>query len=44
MNDKNSTKSTSDPTSRNYPKEMKNKANEKSSYGEDEPSPRTTFK
>jgi len=37
-------KSTSDPASRNYPKKMKNEANEKSPYGEDEPSPRTTFK
>ena len=44
MGNKNSSKSTSDPASRNYPKEMKNKANEKSPYGEDEPSPRTTFK
>lgn len=48
MNDKDSDnslkKTTSDPTSRNYPKEMKNKANEKSPYGEDEPSVRTTYK
>ena len=37
-------KSTSDPASRNYAKEVKNKANEKSPSGEDEPSPRTTYK
>ena len=37
-------KISSDPASRNYPKQMKNKANEKSPYGEDEPSTRTTFK
>lgn len=44
MNNKNSSKSTSDPASRNYPKVMKNKANEKSPYGVDEPSPHTTYK
>jgi len=44
MGNKNSSKSTSDPASRNYPKQMKNKANEKSPYGEDEPSTCTTFK
>jgi len=48
MNDKDSDnsfrKTTSDPTSRNYPKEVKNKTNEKSPYGEDEPSVRTTYK
>jgi len=44
MNDKNSSKSTSDPASRNYPKTMKNKANEKSPSGEDEPSLRPTHK
>ena len=37
-------KSTSDPTSRNYAKEVKNKANEKSPYGEEEPSVRPTYK
>ena len=44
MNNKNSSKSTSDPASRNYAKEVKNKANEKSPSGEDEPSLRTTYK
>lgn len=47
MNNKdfyNSAKSKSDPASRNYPKIVKNKANEKSPYGDDEPSVRTTFK
>jgi hypothetical protein len=34
----------SDPSSRNYAKEVKNKANEKSPYGEDEPSAQTDFK
>lgn len=37
-------KSKSDPTTRNYAKIAKNKANEKSPYGEDEPSNRTDFK
>ena len=48
MNDNNSDnsrkKSTSDPASRNYAKEVKNKENEKSPYGEDEPSAHTTYK
>lgn len=46
MNNENSSKSkpTSDPSSRNYAKEVKNKANEKSPYGKDEPSNHTTFK
>jgi hypothetical protein len=47
MNDKNiysSSKPTSDPASRNYSKEVNNKAHEKSPFGTDEPSPRTTFK
>lgn len=34
----------SDPSSPNYSKEMKNKANEKSPFGKDEPSTKTTFK
>lgn len=34
----------SDPSSRNYAKNVKNKANEKSPYGADEPSPGTTHK
>ncbi len=42
--DNSHTKSTSDPASRNYAKEVKNKANEKSPSGEDEPSLRTTYK
>jgi hypothetical protein len=37
-------KSTFDPSSRNYAKVVKNKSNEKSPYGEDEPSVRTTYK
>lgn len=37
-------KSTSDPASRNYAKDVKNKANEKSPYGEDEPSTNTVHK
>jgi hypothetical protein len=32
------------PNSANYAKNIKNKANEKTPYGEDEPSPRTTHK
>ncbi|BCZ46623.1 hypothetical protein psyc5s11_26900 [Clostridium gelidum] len=44
MANKKFSKSESDPTSRNYPKIAKNKANEKSPYGEDEPSPCTTYK
>lgn len=32
----------SDPSSRNYAKKVKSKANEKSPYGADEPSPHTT--
>lgn len=44
MNNKNSSKNTPDPASRNYAKKMKNKANEKSPAGEDEPSLRTTYK
>jgi len=39
-----SKKNESDPTTRNYAKQVKNKANENSPYGENEPSPRTTFK
>ena len=39
-----SKKNSTDPTSRNYAKRMKNKGNENSPYGENEPSPRTTFK
>jgi len=39
-----SKKNTADPTTRNYAKQVKNKANENSPYGENEPSPRTTFK
>jgi len=42
--DNSHTKSTSDPASRNYAKEVKNKTNEKSPSGEDEPSLRTTYK
>ncbi|AGX44108.1 hypothetical protein [Clostridium saccharobutylicum] len=34
----------SDPSSQNYSKKMKNKANEKSPFGSDEPSTKTTFK
>lgn len=34
----------SDPTSSNYAKDVKNKANEQSPYGEDEPSTHTTYK
>ncbi len=34
----------SDPTFPNYTKKIKNKANEKSPYGEHEPSTRTDFK
>lgn len=37
-------KTNSDPTSNNYAKEMKNKANEKSPFGEYEPSSNTDFK
>lgn len=44
MTNKKFSKSSSDPTSREYAKSAKNKANEKSPYGENEPSPRTTFK
>lgn len=36
--------SISNPTSSNYAKKIKNKANEKSPYGEDEPSIHTTYK
>ena len=39
MNHKNS-----NPNSANYDKNIKNKANEKTPYGEDEPSPKTTYK
>ncbi|MBU3136683.1 hypothetical protein KPL39_10435 [Clostridium gasigenes] len=35
---------TSDPSSSNYSKTVKNKSNEKSPSGEDEPSTRTTYK
>lgn len=34
----------SDPASRNYAKVTKNKANENSPFGKDEPSDKTTFK
>jgi hypothetical protein len=47
MNNKsssNSDKTKSDPSSRNYAKDVKNKANEKSPFGVDEPSDHTTFK
>lgn len=47
MNNKNfydSSKTTSDPASRNYDKVVKEKAHEKSPFGDDEPSPRTEFK
>lgn len=44
MNNKNSSKSTSDPACRNYAKNAKNKANEKSPTGDDEPSLRTNYK
>lgn len=44
MRKKKFSKSSSDPASRDYAKIAKNKANEKSPYGKDEPSPRTTFK
>ncbi|CDG01075.1 hypothetical protein [Clostridium chauvoei] len=37
-------KSSPDPTSNNYEKEIKNKTKAKTPYGEDEPSPRTTYK
>lgn len=37
-------KSTSDPASRNYPKEVNNKAHQESPYGTDEPSTSTTHK
>lgn len=41
----NSCKSTtSDPSSSKYSNDVKNKANEKSPSGEDEPSTRTTYK
>ena len=39
-----SKKNSTDPTSRNYAKRMKNKGNENSPYGENEPSPHTEFK
>lgn len=47
MNNKdfyNSAKPISDPASRNYDKEIKEKAHEKSPFGDDEPSTRTEFK
>lgn len=44
VNNKNSSKSTSEPLTRNYAKQVKNKANEKSPYGEADPSPSTAFK
>lgn len=44
MDSKNLTKTTSDPLTRNYAKIARNKANEKSPYGENEPSPNTEFK
>lgn len=39
-----SKKNASDPTTRNYAKQVKNKANEDSPYEENEPFHRTTFK
>ena len=44
MTNKKFSKNSSDSASRDYAKVAKNKANEKSPYGEDEPSPRTTYK
>lgn len=44
MENKNFSKTTSEPLTRNYAKIVKNKANEKSPYGEDEPSSHTEFK
>jgi hypothetical protein len=44
MNNEKSSKSVSEPLTRNYAKVVKNKANEKSPYANDEPSPQTTFK
>lgn len=44
MSNKNSSKTTSEPLTRNYAKITKNKANEKSPYGDNEPSPSTAFK
>lgn len=43
MKNKNS-KDTTNPSSPNYDKMIKNKANEKTPYGENEPSTRTTHK
>lgn len=40
----NSGKTKSDPASRNYSKEVNNKAHEKSPFGDDEPSSHTEFK
>lgn len=37
-------KSATDPSSPNYAEKVKNKANSKSPYGENEPSPHTTYK
>ncbi len=37
-------KTIDNPTSPNYNEKIKNKANEKTPYGENEPSPRTTYK
>ncbi|WP_258049791.1 hypothetical protein [Clostridium weizhouense] len=37
-------KSTSDVSSRNYPKKINNEEHQKSPYGKNEPSPRTTYK
>ena len=39
-----SKKNSSDPTTRNYAKQMKNKGNENSPYGKSEPSTHTDFK
>lgn len=39
-----SANTTSDPASRNYGKQINEKAHEKSPFGKDEPSPHTTFK
>lgn len=37
-------KATPDPASPNYTKDVKNKANQKSPFGENEPSTETTYK
>ena len=40
----NSNNTVSDPASRRYDKNLKEKAHEQSPFGADEPSPHTTFK